>query len=415
VSSWEVEVEAMAACIELEDGMGDACCSAMRYPTKTLGAILVLNSVVPVGCGGTAVSPSPAPTPGPAGRFLYATDTGATAVSSFTLDSAGGQITPRGEARLSGGSRVLSVAVDPTGRFLFVARMGGGIDVFTIDRATGSLTLATGSPFDTLRQAEALSMHPSGRFLWATRTFNSAIESFAVDSAKGALAHQSTLSLNGTTPTATAVHPDGVHMFFASGTVATIHAAVIDATTGRLSVRASVGVPDSVRSLTVHPAGAFLYVTTATPFSSDTLFVYRIGGALSRASESVFASGFDPAAANLRPGAITFDATGRFAYVLDRSARTGVHSRGVFVFPVQPSGVLGPSVLGPFSTPSLEPLITGDPAAFALDPSGRFAYLADASARTISAFTVDATTGGLSPSGSPRVAPPGIGLLAITQ
>jgi 6-phosphogluconolactonase len=376
--------------------------------------MVVLNGLLLTGCGGTATSPTPTPTPGPAGRFLYATDAGATTVSSYAVDSSSGQITPRAQAGLSGGSRALSIAVDPMGRFLFVARMGGGIDVLSIDRTNGNLTPVAGSPFDTARQAEVLSLHPGGRFLWATRTFNFAIESFAVDSTTGALAYQSTRSLNGTTPTATAVSPDGVQMFFASGTVATVHAAVIDGTSGGLSVRASVGVPDSVRSLTVHPSGTFLYVTTATPFSSDTLFLFRIGGSLSRASESVFAPGFDPVAANFRPGAITFDPVGRFAYVLDRSARTGVHSRGVFVFPVQPSGVLGPSALGPFSTPSLEPLITGDPVAFALDPSGRFAYLADGTARTISAFTVDPATGSLSPSGSPRAAPSGISLLAIT-
>jgi 6-phosphogluconolactonase (cycloisomerase 2 family) len=288
--------------------------------------------------------------------------------------------------------------------------------VFLVNRASGALGLASGSPYDLDRQTDALVVDPGARTLRAIRTFNSTIDTFSIDAATGALSLRTADALFLlVAPTTPVLRPDGRVLYFASGGLARVLTASVDSASGRLSEGPALAAPDFVRSLAVSPSGSILYVTTATPFSSNTLFAYRItqsSGALTPVTGSVFAAGFDAAAANFRPDAVAFDPVGRFAYILDRAGRTGAHSRGVFVFPVQATGVLGPGVLGPFSTPATEPFLNGDPVAFALDPSGRFAYLVDATSSTISAFTIDAATGSLSASGAP-VAAPGSSLIAI--
>lgn len=380
-----------------------------------------MGCVLAIACGGSSNGPSPSPTPGATGRFLYAASASSSALRSWSIDATTGRLTAIGETSLAGSARALSLVTDPAGRFLFVSRSGGrgGIDVFAIDRGSGALALANGSPFDLDRQSDILVPDRAGRSLMAVRTFNSLIDTFAIDAATGALSLRPADVLFLTVaPTAPVLRPDGRFLYFAAGAMAEVLTASVDAVSGRLTPGTATGVQDFVRSLAAAPAGSFLYVTTATPFSSNTLFAYRVNqatGGLTPLPGSVFASDFDAAAANFRPDAVAFDPVGRFAYILDRPGRTGARSRGVFVFPVQSTGVLGPLVLGPFSTPAAEPFLIGDPVAFAIDPSGRFAYLADATTSTLSAFTIDATTGGLTASGPPAAAPglPGTPLLAI--
>ena len=357
-------------------------------------------------CGGAATAPAPTPTPGPTGRFLYAASQSGPAIRSWAIDATTGRLTSIGETTLAGGARAISMVADPSGRFLFVSRASGrgGIDAFTINRTSGALALVSGSPFDLDRQADALVPDRTGRSLLAIRTFNSLIDTFTIDATTGALSSRSGDGLFlSVAPAAPALRPDGRFLYFAAADLPRVITASIDAA-GRLSPGPTIEVEDTVRSLAVDPAGSILYLTTATPFSSNTLFAYRITqatGTLTPVTGSVFATGFDPALSNFRPDAVAFDPVGRFAYVLDRAGRTGAHSRGVFAFPVQATGVLGPAFLGPYSTPPTEPFLNGDPVTFVIDPSGRFAYLADATSSTISVFTVDSGTGALGVSGAP--------------
>ncbi|MEO8361217.1 MAG: beta-propeller fold lactonase family protein [Vicinamibacteria bacterium] len=384
-----------------------------------LRALTLFAASLIAACGGDATGPTPTPTPGATGKFVYVGSIGSPSIGAYSIDATTGALTPIGQITLSDDSRALSLALDPAGRFLYVARIGnrGGIEAFSINRTTGALSPVPGSPFNLDHQADALLIDPNGRSIRAVRTFNFLIDTFTVDGTSGSLTLQpvsTRLDLD-FAPESPVFHPDGKRMYFSAATFSRVEQAAVDASSGTLTRGSATAVPDAVRSLTVDPAGAFLYVTTATAFSSDTLFGYRIGasGALTRMPGSVFAVGFDPGANNLRPDKVTFDPTGRFAYVLDRPARTGARSRGVFVFPVQ-SGLLGPTALGPYSTPPVPPLLLGDPVALALDPSGRFAFLLDQSASTISSFVVDSSTGSWTASGGAVSAPSNPSFIVVT-
>jgi len=388
--------------------------SIRSWPASLLAASLLASS-----CGGPASSPSPAPTPGAVGRFLYFASAATGSIASFRIEGSTGALSPIEERVLTGGARALGSVADPPGRFLFVARSGGrgGIDVFSIDRVSGALQSVAGSPFDLDHQSDYLTVDSGGRFLLSTRTFNFLIDTFAIDAQTGGLSGSAVQRLDlSIAPTAPVLRPDGRFFYFARGDIGEVRVAALDPASGRLTPGAFVTAPDIVRSLSMDPRGSFLYVATATPFSSDTLFLYRVDtatGLPTRVPGSPFASGFDAAASNFRPDRVTFDPTGRFAYVLDRAGRTGARSRGVFVFPVLSSGLLGPTFIGPFSTPPTEPFLIGDNAALALDPSGRFAYLTDATSNSISTFAVDAVTGSMTRVGLPTPLPSGFGTMVI--
>jgi 6-phosphogluconolactonase len=347
-------------------------------------------------------SPDPTPTPAGVGRFLYVAGPGSAEVWAYAIDARNGALSPVNTTRFPRGESPAVVAADPQGRFLWVAMTGGiaGIRGFAIDRASGVLRESPGSPFDSGHQTDALALDPSGRFLVGTHLLNLAVSSFAIEGAGGALVPVSD-AFPPSFPRVPTLHPNGRFLYLSASSFDAIDGYSLD-TAGRLAPVAVVRsrAPDTVRGLAIDPAGRHLYATTATPFSFDTLFLYRIDaatGSLNRVPGSAMSPGFDFATANLRPDFVTLHPSGRFAYVSDRPGRTGARSLGYWVFPVQSSGLLGPTGVGPFTTPDR------DPAAFAVEPAGRFAYVTDATSSTVAAFSIDASSGALSAVGRAQV------------
>jgi hypothetical protein len=69
-------------------------------------------------------------------------------VSGYTIDSSTGALTPIPGSPFSAGAAPVSVAVDPSGRFVYVANsMSNNVSGFTIDPTNGALTPISGSPF----------------------------------------------------------------------------------------------------------------------------------------------------------------------------------------------------------------------------------------------------------------------------
>ena len=66
------------------------------------------------------------------------------------------------------GAGPLSIAIDPTDAFAFVANNpGGSLGSYALTAASGALTPVSGSPFAAGTNPEALTVHPTGSFLFA--------------------------------------------------------------------------------------------------------------------------------------------------------------------------------------------------------------------------------------------------------
>src|SRR5258706_7872210 len=84
------------------------------------------------------------------GKFAYIANNSSNNVSGYTIDATTGALTAipgSPGSPFAAGTHPFSVAVDPTGKFAYVANDGSNnVSGYTIDAATGALTTIPGSP-----------------------------------------------------------------------------------------------------------------------------------------------------------------------------------------------------------------------------------------------------------------------------
>jgi len=85
------------------------------------------------------------------------------------------------------GNTPTSMAVHPTGKFLYVASEGDNLSAFTINPTTGALTPIAGSPFDVGPVPFGVAVDQSGRFLYVSNRNAGTVSGFRIDDATGAL------------------------------------------------------------------------------------------------------------------------------------------------------------------------------------------------------------------------------------
>jgi 6-phosphogluconolactonase len=161
--------------------------------------------------------------------------------------------------------------------------------------------------------------------------------------------------------------------------------------TGALTSRTSVLGPGDAFTIVSDPTRKFLY---SSDFNTDLVFAYAIdssSGNLTPVSGSPYSTPFSPAE---NGGPLAMDPLGSFLFFADASGN-------IFTFLINSDGTLTLS-----SAPAMQD--TYQPLALIVDPSGKFLYASNHSdfsgGGQISVFSIDGTTGGLSPlPGSPFV------------
>ena len=258
----------------------------------------------------------------PSGRFLQVTNMGDPASSTFgnlsayLIDPVTGVLTPVDGSPFATSLFPEGVAVDPSGRFVYVPN-GGDVPAFSIDRASGSLTPIPGSPFFTSGSGpDNVGIDPSGKFAYVPNFASANVTGFSID-ATGALTElPSSPFPTGPEPGAVLVTPSGKFAYVMNHLASTVSAYSIDGTTGALSPIGGgpVSVGGAPTSMAVHPTGKFLYVACeAAGLSSFT--IDPTTGALTPIAGSPFDVGPVPLG-------VAVDFSGRFLYVSNRNAGT---------------------------------------------------------------------------------------------
>lgn len=131
----------------------------------------------------------------PDGKFVVVVNQGTSSsictlncVSVFSLDSGTGALTEVPSSPFASGDGPGAVAIDPSGKFVFVGNTAGNsLSAYTID-ASGNLTPVAGTPvaLGTNAQPASIAVDPGGKFVYVS-IVGKQVAGFAIDASTGAL------------------------------------------------------------------------------------------------------------------------------------------------------------------------------------------------------------------------------------
>ncbi len=214
------------------------------------------------------------------------------------------------------GERPVSVAVDPSGQYVYVANSYGGISGFVLD-TTGYPQPMLRSPFPAGGTPRSVAVHPNGRFLYVANSGDATVSGYSIDADTGELtALSGSPFFVGADPESFTVSPSGLHGYAMHSNSDVISGWPINPTTGALNPTgsgygATGRAPSSVTVMLDPVTGQQLIYVTNYLFNNITAF----RGALT----PVVGSPFPVFPANL-PDSSAVDPTGRFLYVAGRSS-----------------------------------------------------------------------------------------------
>jgi 6-phosphogluconolactonase len=248
----------------------------------------------------------------PSGKFAYVANGGSfdftDTISVYTINPATGALTSVGAAS-AGRSSLRSITVDPSGKFIYTTSGGSrtssfDVSAYTINATTGALSVAAGSPFFAGTNPSSVTVDPSGKFAYVTNQASGDVSAFAINAATGALIPTVRTS-TGSAPLCVRVDPSGKFAYVAGSGVS---AYTIDATTGALSEIAGspFAAANGFGSIAIEPSGKFAYLVVGGGISAYA--INAATGALTEIAGSPFA-------AQSGSGAITVDPSGKFVYV----------------------------------------------------------------------------------------------------
>jgi 6-phosphogluconolactonase (cycloisomerase 2 family) len=190
----------------------------------------------------------------------------------YAINATTGDLTLIGTVAADG--RAISVAVDPSGEFAYVAdggqnsdgSKGTNVSMYAIDATTGVLTsigkIAAGfSP-------SSIAIHPSGKFVYVVNYDSNDISMYTMNTTTGNLTSIGTLAA---VAGSIVIHPSGKFAYVTSSSDVSMYG--IDTTGGALTFAGTTGTGSSPGSITIHPSGKFAYGTNS---GSNNISMYSI-------------------------------------------------------------------------------------------------------------------------------------------
>ncbi len=337
----------------------------------------------------------------PSGKFLYVSNFGSQSISAFSIN-ADGTLSGVAGSPFHVISAPRSVQFDPASKFAYVPALSANeIEIFSIS-STGALTLVGAARTGSQAMALALSAGTSAvtytpKFAYVANLLSNNISAFSIDALTGALTSiTGSPFASGARPFGIVVHPSSRFAYATNSSDNTVSAYRIDPGTGAMAVIA--GSPYATGSNpaapAIDPSGRFLFVPN---YASNDVSVYAIDettGALLNVSGSTLSSMYEPVAAAVDP-------TGRFLYIANQGGAaygvctpTLISPCGISAYSIdRATGVLTPVPNSPFPGGP-------EPSALAIDPSGRYLYVANQSTDTTFSFWIDPVSGSLTKVGA---------------
>jgi 6-phosphogluconolactonase (cycloisomerase 2 family) len=324
--------------------------------------------------------------------------TGTATVTVFNPAPGGGSSNASTFTITTGGVGPQSIAVDPAGKFAYVANEGcgdstfGNVSMYTINPDTGALA-SIGPPVTSNDEGgRAVTVDPNGKFAYVANSgagdTAGSISTYAINGTTGALTSTGSVqapcvpSPGSCAPWSLAVHPSGKFAYVANEggfTPTSVSMYSIDATTGALTSIGLIPTEGRATYVSVDPSGKFAYVANGGENSDGSPGVNVLMYAINATTGALTSIG--TVAADSLPTSIAVHPSGKFTYV----ANAG--SNNVSLYTID-------TTTGALTSAGLVAAGTG-PTSLALDPAGRFAYVVNSRSNDVSMYTVNGTTGAL--------------------
>jgi len=386
------------------------------------------------------------------GTYAYAANYLAETISTYSVNTTTGVLTPVGSA-LATVAAPRSLRADSSGKYLFVVSETGQVgQTYRINTTNGALTAlgvtrTRAQPVALAMSTGTGSLSPQAKHAYVVNATDSQVRAYSVDTTSGALSYESDAS-TGLLPKSIAVDPFSRFAYVVNNADETLSGYRINDTTGALtridldpvnSLSNDLSVGVDPQHVVVDPSGRFLYLSLTTAAATGQVHGYTIAadGALTEVTGSPYTVGADPKQ-------LTVDPTGRYLYVVnqDRLVANGsvsafsidstsgqlvslgaavavgsypeavtIESTGQFVYVgnrgASDSGMtltrLNIALDGTLSSPGTTNTETG-PVDLAMDPLGRFAYVAAASPPRLAGYEIASNDGALTNIGTPTLA-----------
>jgi 6-phosphogluconolactonase (cycloisomerase 2 family) len=237
----------------------------------------------------------------PSGHFAYVANQGENTISLLKINSSTGafdEVLPRTQT----GFAPIAMVLDTGGKFLFVANQGShDVSVFSV--GSDGVLSAQGSPSDVQSAPSGITLveNSSGEFLLVPVPNFSAIYVFSVNA--GALTQVTALPfvVSGGVSTL-ATDPNGKFLFVPNPSANTLTVLNIGPTGALSTGPGAFGTATSPRAAVTDPSGAYLYVAN---FGSTNVSQFKVDsttGALTAFSTTTVAAGTQPSFAVVGPG-----------------------------------------------------------------------------------------------------------------
>lgn len=368
----------------------------------------------------------------PNGRFLYVPNLGKSqsnsTVTAYSVHAGKGSLGLVGHAVIGEGPHRL--AIHPNGRTLYgVSYSDHTIHVYSVNQLTGALTVK--QVIGTNTGPERLSVDPLGRFLYVAHRPSADIAAFSIEADGSLTADIGGFNYYAFIPSDVEVDHAGTFAYFTFEVTDALASYSINPVSGELGGIKETPTTGKPAALRIHPKKRYAYVACSDTNTLDVFTLDPVHGG---------ASLLETHATGLTPTAVEFDPSGRQLYVLSEDSnevrsfaadqKTGlltpldtVRTRTEAVHfgfqrgekPAQPREEFlyvvnsdSDDVAG-FSIDASSGLLTSsgssltgqNPADVAVDPLGRYIWVANVADSSISIFKITPGTGELVPSGLP--------------
>jgi 6-phosphogluconolactonase (cycloisomerase 2 family) len=288
------------------------------------------------------------------------------------VDQLTGELT--GTPGYTAGVNPTALTISPGSQFLYVVNEGDGtVSGFFIDPTSGFLSAIAGSPFTVGSAPDALAADVNGKFLYVANSGSNNISAFTINASTGVLTAVtgSPFAMTGS-PLSMAVDPTG-SLVYAYYAVPTAYAGTVGP--------APVSVDSAESDFSIDAGTGALTPVTGTPFPFPNAPACTfIDGSYQNCNE---------------PTAFALAPSGSFLYMASTcwTCLPSTAGGGIFgVESIDPStGAVTPGPLGPFLG---GPGVIGS---IAIHPSGKFLYAGNGIQNAVYAYSIDASSGLLTP------------------